>query len=108
MKSTTTKIFLRVMLALVSGLLLLACEQPTANVSSLGKPLPTAATPDPTPTPSPTPTPKIDPRRTDLNRVIAGSKALDFSLKDIDGRTVRLSDFRGKKNIVLVFYRGYF
>ncbi len=107
MKSTTTKIFLRVMLALVSGLLL-ACEQPTANVSSLGKPLPTAATPDPTPTPSPTPTPKIDPRRTDLNRVVVGTKAPDFSLRNIDNQMVRLSDYRGKQNIVLVFYRGYF
>ena len=32
-----------------------------------------------------------------------GDKAPDFELKDADGNTVRLSDFRGKK-IVLYFY----
>ena len=34
----------------------------------------------------------------------AGTKAPDFELKDNHGRTVRLSDFRGEKNVVLLFY----
>ena len=32
--------------------------------------------------------------------------APDFELTDIDGRLIRLSDFRGK-NIVLAFLRGF-
>lgn len=34
----------------------------------------------------------------------AGDKAPDFELKDNHGRTVRLSDFRGRSKVVLVFY----
>ena len=34
----------------------------------------------------------------------AGQEAPDFALKDQDGNEVRLSDFRGKQNVVLVFY----
>ncbi len=33
-----------------------------------------------------------------------GDKAPDFELKDNHGATVRLSDFRGQKNVVLLFY----
>ena len=33
-----------------------------------------------------------------------GDKAPDFSLVDVFGNEVRLSDFIGKKNVVLVFY----
>ncbi|MEU4143849.1 peroxiredoxin [Streptomyces parvulus] len=33
-----------------------------------------------------------------------GDKAPDFELKDNHGATVRLSDFRGHKNVVLLFY----
>ncbi|GAA3489668.1 MULTISPECIES: peroxiredoxin [Streptomyces] len=33
-----------------------------------------------------------------------GVQAPDFTLKDNHGRTVRLSDFRGRKNVVLLFY----
>ncbi|MGW6565106.1 peroxiredoxin [Streptomyces sp. NPDC054975] len=33
-----------------------------------------------------------------------GTKAPEFELKDNHGRTVRLADFRGEKNVVLVFY----
>jgi peroxiredoxin Q/BCP len=35
-----------------------------------------------------------------------GDKAPDFSLEDQDGNKVKLSDFKGKKNVVLVFYPG--
>ena len=44
---------------------------------------------------------------TDLNRVKVGQPAPDFSLEGSDGKPVVLSDFRGKKSVVLVFYRGY-
>ncbi|MFJ3902317.1 peroxiredoxin [Streptomyces sp. NPDC090025] len=33
-----------------------------------------------------------------------GAAAPDFELKDNHGRTVRLSDFRGEKNVVVFFY----
>jgi cytochrome oxidase Cu insertion factor (SCO1/SenC/PrrC family) len=43
----------------------------------------------------------------DLTRVKAGEAAPDFTLEDQDGKPVTLSDYRGRKTIVLVFYRGY-
>jgi cytochrome oxidase Cu insertion factor (SCO1/SenC/PrrC family) len=43
----------------------------------------------------------------DLNRVKVGDEAPDFTLEDQDGRPVTLSTYRGKKSVVLVFYRGY-
>lgn len=33
-----------------------------------------------------------------------GDKAPDFSIVDVSGNEIRLSDFKGKKNVVLVFY----
>ncbi len=33
-----------------------------------------------------------------------GDTAADFSLPDQNGATVRLSNFRGKKSVVLAFY----
>ncbi|MEU9985367.1 peroxiredoxin [Streptomyces sp. NPDC007971] len=33
-----------------------------------------------------------------------GDKAPDFELKDNHGRTVKLSDFHGEKNVVVLFY----
>jgi cytochrome oxidase Cu insertion factor (SCO1/SenC/PrrC family) len=33
-----------------------------------------------------------------------GDTAPDFTLTDTEGQTVKLSDFRGKKNVVLAFY----
>jgi peroxiredoxin Q/BCP len=44
---------------------------------------------------------------TDLERVKAGDQAPDFTLENMDGKRISLSDFRGKKNVVLVFYRGH-
>jgi hypothetical protein len=43
----------------------------------------------------------------DLDRVQVGDAAPDFTLVSLAGPPVRLSDFRGDKNVVLVFYRGY-
>jgi len=36
-----------------------------------------------------------------------GEPAPDFTLPDATGRPVALADYRGKKPVVLVFYRGY-
>ena len=36
-----------------------------------------------------------------------GAMAPDFELTDTAGQTVRLSDYRGKKHVVLVFNRGF-
>lgn len=33
-----------------------------------------------------------------------GDKAPDFEINDTTGTKVKLSDFRGKKNVVLAFY----
>lgn len=33
--------------------------------------------------------------------------APDFTATDSEGRTTRLSDYRGKKKVVLVFNRGF-
>jgi len=43
---------------------------------------------------------------TDLQRVKVGEPAPDFTLENMDGKLISLSDLRGKKNAVLVFYRG--
>jgi cytochrome oxidase Cu insertion factor (SCO1/SenC/PrrC family) len=43
---------------------------------------------------------------TDLDRIKVGQPAPDFTLENIDGKQVSLSEFRGKKSVVLVFYRG--
>ena len=34
----------------------------------------------------------------------AKKTAPDFSIIDVSGNEVRLSDFKGKKNVVLIFY----
>jgi hypothetical protein len=39
--------------------------------------------------------------------VAVGAPVPDFTLPDAAGRPVSLSDYRGKKPVVLVFYRGY-
>ncbi len=33
-----------------------------------------------------------------------GDAAPEFSLRDTEGKEVKLSDFKGKKNVVLAFY----
>ena len=44
---------------------------------------------------------------TDIDRVQVGQVAPDFRLVDEQGTIHQLSQYRGKKNIVLVVYRGY-
>jgi hypothetical protein len=36
-----------------------------------------------------------------------GERAPDFTLPDASGRPVSLADYRGRRAVVLVFYRGY-
>ena len=44
---------------------------------------------------------------TDLNRVKVGERAPGFTLENMDQQKISLDDFFGKKNVVLVFYRGH-
>ena len=44
---------------------------------------------------------------TEIDRIKAGQAAPDFALENVDGKSINLSDFRGTKSVVLVFYRGY-
>lgn len=41
------------------------------------------------------------------NRVQIDQPAPDFSLKDADGQRIRLSDFKDRANVLLVFNRGF-
>ena len=43
----------------------------------------------------------------DLERIKVGDKAPDFTLEDMNGSRISLSDFRGQQNVILVFYRGH-
>jgi mycoredoxin-dependent peroxiredoxin len=36
-----------------------------------------------------------------------GKQAPEFMLIDLNGQPVKLSDFRGKKNVILAFLRGF-
>ncbi len=42
-----------------------------------------------------------------MPRVSINTPAPDFTLQNFQGETVRLSDFRGKWNVLLVFNRGF-
>ena len=45
--------------------------------------------------------------REDLERVQVGDLAPDFTLDTHSDGYTTLSDYRGKKNVILVFYRGH-
>ena len=42
-----------------------------------------------------------------MSKVAINTPAPDFELADASGKLVRLSDYRGKANILLVFNRGF-
>jgi cytochrome oxidase Cu insertion factor (SCO1/SenC/PrrC family) len=44
---------------------------------------------------------------TDTGRISVGAIAPDFTLEALSGPSVTLSQFHGRKNVVLVFYRGH-
>ena len=43
-----------------------------------------------------------------MSRVELNQPAPDFTLTDFNGNEVRLSDLLNKKNVLLVFNRGFF
>jgi peroxiredoxin len=51
------------------------------------------------------PAQQMSPPKTQLK---AGQEAPDFTLPDTDGKPVKLSDFRGKKTVVLAFFPAAF
>lgn len=69
-----------------------------------------AATPQPTANPNPGtpmgPTPKpISTPTAELIIPAVGAEAPDFTLESVWGDPITLSEYRGHKNVVLVFYR---
>ncbi len=42
-----------------------------------------------------------------MSRVELNKPAPNFTLKDFNGREISLTDFQNKKNILLVFNRGF-
>jgi peroxiredoxin len=42
-----------------------------------------------------------------MPKIEINQKAPDFTLMDFNGVEYRLSDFQGKKNVLLVFNRGF-
>jgi len=42
-----------------------------------------------------------------MPKVALNTPAPDFTLQDFSGETVRLSDFRSKSHVLLVFNRGF-
>lgn len=43
-----------------------------------------------------------------MTNIEKGEPAPDFTLTDYRGNTVQLSQFKGEKNVLLVFNRGFF
>jgi peroxiredoxin len=42
-----------------------------------------------------------------MSKVALDKPAPEFELVDYQGQSVKLADFRGRKNVVLVFNRGF-
>jgi cytochrome oxidase Cu insertion factor (SCO1/SenC/PrrC family) len=55
-------------------------------------------------TPAPTPSPRPAATPAPYDKLKVGDMAPDFTLPDLKGTRVKLSDFRGKNNVVLAFY----
>jgi len=48
-----------------------------------------------------------DLKPTDLERIQIGKAAPDFNLETVDGNGVKLSNYKDQKNVILIFYRGW-
>ncbi len=55
---------------------------------------------------SPEPSREDNQARAPLERIRVGEVAPDFTLRTPDGSRHRLSELRGRKNLVLIFFRG--
>ncbi len=53
---------------------------------------------------TPAPSPKTAPTPAPYDKLKVGDMAPDFTLQDLKGAKVKLSEFRGKSNVVLAFY----
>ena len=49
----------------------------------------------------------IEPNPYDLEWIKPGTEAPDFNLESVEKTMVKLSGFKHQKNVILVFYRGY-
>lgn len=43
-----------------------------------------------------------------MPRIELNVQAPDFTLDDLNGKSVSLSDYKNKKNVMVVFNRGFF
>jgi len=50
---------------------------------------------------------KVETKRKTMSRIQTNIPAPDFTLADFRGRPVSLSEFRGDKNVLVVFNRGF-
>jgi hypothetical protein len=48
-----------------------------------------------------------DVKATDLERIQTGRAAPDFNLESVNGEWIKLSNYKNSKNMILVFYRGW-
>jgi peroxiredoxin len=46
-------------------------------------------------------------KEVNMPRVSINSPAPDFELQDYKGKTVRLSDYKGESNVILIFNRTF-
>jgi peroxiredoxin (alkyl hydroperoxide reductase subunit C) len=87
-------------------------SNPTTSSSTAESSATTKVAAEPSTSPAPTVSLTPDLSHTDayefLDPVRVGKAAPDFTAKTADGKRIHLADFKGKKNLVLVFYQGSF
>jgi peroxiredoxin len=54
-----------------------------------------------------TPGPELSRGDLYMKNIKENTMAPEFTAKDSENKTIQLSDYRGKKNVVLVFNRGF-